>query len=203
VLLPILAFDTSAAHCAAALLLPDRVVQRLEPMEKGQAERLIPLLEEVLAEADLGWRDLKALAVGTGPGNFTGVRISVAAARGLALGLGIPAVGVTRLEALAYGLPRPVMVIEDARRGEVYLQDFSDDGPGLARLAAADSVNHAEAVTGNAAGPDALPAGMSLAEAIARIGASRAATPQPRPAPFYLRGADAAPPSDPPPVILP
>ena len=174
--LPLLAFDTSGPCCAAALLLPGRVIHRLEPMEKGQAERLIPLLEELLAEAGLGWPDLKALAVGTGPGNFTGVRISVAAARGLALGLGIPAIGVTRLEALAYGLPRPLRVIEDARRGEVYVQDFTDSGLG-----------------------PALP----LAEAIARIAAARADQPQPRPAPFYLRGADAAPPSDPPPVILP
>jgi tRNA threonylcarbamoyladenosine biosynthesis protein TsaB len=201
VLLPILAFDTSAAHCAAALLLPGRVLQRLEPMEKGQAERLIPLLEELLAEAGIGWHDLKALAVGTGPGNFTGVRISVAAARGLALGLGIPAVGVTRLEALAFGLPRPVMVIEDAKRGQSYVQLFTESGAGVAHLA--DRTLPACPATGSAAGGGALPAAMALAEAIARIGAERAVTPQPRPAPFYLRGADAAPPSDPPPVILP
>jgi len=200
---PILAFDTSGPHCAAALLLPDRIIQRLEPMEKGQAERLLPLLDELLAEAGVGWPDLKALAVGTGPGNFTGVRISVAAARGLALGLGIPAVGVTRLEALAYRLPRPVTVIEDARRGEVYVQDFTADGPGAASLATAAAVDLPPCVTGSAAGPTALPAAMPLAEAIARIGAARAVVPQPRPAPFYLRGADAAPPSDPPPVILP
>ena len=200
-LLPILAFDTSAAHCAAALLLPDRVIQRQEPMEKGQAERLIPLLEEVLAEGGISWSDLKALAVGTGPGNFTGVRIAVAAARGLALGLGIPAVGVTRLEALAYGIPRPVIVIEDARRGQVYVQLFTPGGAGLAHLA--DRVVPACPATGSAAGEGALPPAMPLAEAIARIGAERAATPQPRPAPFYLRDADAAPPSDPPPVILP
>jgi tRNA threonylcarbamoyladenosine biosynthesis protein TsaB len=208
VLLPILAFDTSAAHCAAALLLPTplngcRVVQRLEPMEKGQAERLIPMLEEVLAEGGIGWADLKALAVGTGPGNFTGVRIAVAAARGLALGLGIPAVGVTRLEALAFGLPRPVRVVEDARRGEVYVQDFAESGPVAAHLAEAGATDLAACVTGSAAGPEALPSALPLAEAIARIGAQRAMTPQPRPAPFYLRGADAAPPSDPPPVILP
>lgn len=200
-LLPILAFDTSAAHCAAALLLPGRVLQRLEPMEKGQAERLIPLLEELLAEAGIGWHDLKALAVGTGPGNFTGVRISVAAARGLALGLGIPAVGVTRLEALAFGLPRPVMVIEDAKRGQSYVQLFTESGAGVAHLA--DRTLPACPATGSAAGEGALPAAMALAEAIARIGAERAVTPQPRPTPFYLRGADAAPPSDPPPVILP
>ncbi|WP_103258421.1 tRNA (adenosine(37)-N6)-threonylcarbamoyltransferase complex dimerization subunit type 1 TsaB [Tabrizicola aquatica] len=200
-ILPILAFDTSAAHCAAALLLPDRVVLRDEPMEKGQAERLVPLLEEVLAEGGLAWSDLKALAVGTGPGNFTGVRIAVAAARGLALGLGIPAVGVTRLEALAHGLPRPVMVIEDARRGQVYVQLFTPGGAGPAHLA--DRVVPACAATGSAAGQGALVPAMPLVEAIARIGATRAAMPQPRPAPFYLRGADAAPPADPPPVILP
>ena len=172
-------------------------------MEKGQAERLIPLLEEVLAETGIGWHDLKAIAVGTGPGNFTGVRIAVAAARGLALGLGVPAIGVTRLEALAFGLPRPVRVIEDARRGEVYVQDFTEAGPGPARLAAAEEVMLLSHCTGSAAGPGALLPAMPLAEAIARIGADSATTPQPRPAPFYLRGADAAPPSDPPPVILP
>jgi tRNA threonylcarbamoyl adenosine modification protein YeaZ len=199
--LPLLAFDTSAAHCAVALMLGERVILRDEPMEKGQAERLVPLLEEVLAEGGIGWRDLKALAVGTGPGNFTGVRIAVAAARGLALGLGIPAVGVTRLEALAYGQPLPVMVIEDARRGQVYVQPFTPEGAGVAHLA--DRVMPVGPATGSAAGEGALPPAMPLVEAIARIGAVRAATPRPRPAPFYLRGADAAPPSDPPPVILP
>jgi tRNA threonylcarbamoyladenosine biosynthesis protein TsaB len=200
-MLPVLAFDTSAAQCAAALLLPDRVILRHEPMEKGQAERLVPMLEELLAEASLGWRDLKAIAVGTGPGNFTGVRIAVAAARGLALGLGIPAVGVTRLEALAFGLPRPLTVIEDARRGEVYVQLFTANGSEPAQLAT--RVAAATAATGSAAGDAALPAAMPMVEATARIGARRALTPQPRPAPFYLRGADAAPPADPPPVILP
>ena len=199
--LPLLAFDTSGPYCAASLLLPDRVIQRLEPMEKGQAERLIPLLEGLLAEAGLDWSDLKALAVGTGPGNFTGVRIAVAAARGLALGLGIPAIGVTRLEALAHGLPRPVMVTEDARRGQAYVQLFTPAGTGEAHLA--DRVAPACPATGSAAGDKALPPAMPLAEAIARIAAARADQPQPRPAPFYLRGADAAPPSDPPPVILP
>jgi tRNA threonylcarbamoyl adenosine modification protein YeaZ len=199
--LPLLAFDTSAAHCAAALLLPGKVILRHETMEKGQAERLMPMLEEVLAEGGIGWVDLKALAVGTGPGNFTGVRIAVAAARGLALGLGIPAIGVTRLEALAHGLPHPLVVVEDARRGQVYVQLFTEAGPGPAHLA--DHVAPVCPATGSAAGTGALPPAMPLALAIARIGATRARTPQPRPAPFYLRGADAAPPSDPPPVILP
>jgi tRNA threonylcarbamoyl adenosine modification protein YeaZ len=184
------------------LLWRGGLILRDEPMQKGQAERLVPMLEEVLAEGGLGWHDLKALAVGTGPGNFTGVRIAVAAARGLALGLGIPAVGVTRLEALAHALPRPVTVVEDARRGEVYLQRFDADGPGPARLGTAGGDLDGP-VTGSAAGPLGLAPAMPLVEALARIGAARASAPQPRPAPFYLRGADAAPPSDPPPVILP
>ena len=89
----ILAFDTSAAHCAAALLCAGKIEVRVDEMARGQAEHLMPMLEEVLAAQGLTWADLDAIGVGTGPGNFTGIRISVAAARGLALGLGIPAVG--------------------------------------------------------------------------------------------------------------
>jgi tRNA threonylcarbamoyl adenosine modification protein YeaZ len=207
---PVIGFDTSAAHCAAALLWRGGLILRDEPMQTGQAERLVPMLTEVLAEAGLDWRDLKALAVGTGPGNFTGVRIAVAAARGLGLGLGIPAIGVTRLEALAYGFPRPITVVEDARRGEVYVQRFEVEGPGEAWLGTAGGPVGGPLdgpldgpVTGSAAGPSGLAPAMPLVEAMARIGAARAGAPQPRPAPFYLRGADAAPPSDPPPVILP
>ena len=203
----ILAFDTSAAHCAAAVLAGDRLAGLCdEPMPTGQAERLMPLLEDVLAGAGLAFADVTRIAVGTGPGNFTGVRIAVAAARGLALGLGVPAVGVTRLEALAFGLPRPLAVVEDARRGEVYVQEMPG---GAARLIAADATclgpvplvgsaaGAVAAVTGGAVVQPAMP----LVEAIARLGA--VAVPGARPAPFYLRGADAAPPADPPPVILP
>ena len=221
----VLGFDTSAAHCAAALLMGEQLIARAdEPMDKGQAERLLPLLEELLAGAGYSWQDLDLLAVGTGPGNFTGVRIAVAAARGLALALKIPAIGVSTLEALALGLPRPLRVIEDARRGEVYVQSFGTAQPAetvgersgetasdRACLLPADSADLFHwpgdaginaAYTGSAAGPGALPPRFPLAEAIARIAAKRPEG-QPRPAPFYLRGADAAPPADPPPVILP
>jgi tRNA threonylcarbamoyladenosine biosynthesis protein TsaB len=208
----ILAFDTSAAHCAAALLIGDRVSHRLEVMDKGQAERLMPMLESLLAESGIGWPDLAAIGVGTGPGNATGVRIAVAAARGLALGLGIPAIGVTVLEATAHGLPRPLAVVQDARRGEVYVQIF-DPEPGQPHvMAVADAVAMIGdiAVTGSAAAEIAaltqrrivIPA-CPLAEAIARLAQDRSVQVQARPAPFYLRGADAAPPSDPPVVILP
>jgi tRNA threonylcarbamoyladenosine biosynthesis protein TsaB len=173
----ILAFDTSAAHCAAALLMGDRIVSaREEPMMTGQAERLLPLLEEMLAAVRLTWTDLSAIAVGTGPGNFTGIRIAVSAARGLALALGIPAIGVSRLEALAYGLPRPATVRLDAKRGQVYAQDFPDGTP---ELRAAD-------------GP-LSEAPVPLAEAITRIAATRLQGHHDRPAPLYIREADAAP----------
>ncbi|MDP3962093.1 MAG: tRNA (adenosine(37)-N6)-threonylcarbamoyltransferase complex dimerization subunit type 1 TsaB [Pseudorhodobacter sp.] len=210
----ILAFDTSVAHCAAVLLSRERVVAaRTEAMAKGQAERLMPLLAEVLAEAGVGWRDLDALAVGEGPGNFTGVRIAVAAARGLALALQVPAIGVSALEAVAHGLARPLAVVEDARRGEVYLQVFTADAAQAAQVCALVELAPrlgALALAGSAAAQVAALTGGAVlvpvcdpVEAMARIARSRIGHPQPRPAPFYLRGADAAPPRDPAPVLLP
>jgi tRNA threonylcarbamoyladenosine biosynthesis protein TsaB len=209
-----LAFDTSAAQCAAALLSGGEVLAvREEAMDKGQAERLMPMISEMLAEAGRDWRDVTLVGVGIGPGNFTGVRISVAAARGLAMSLGAPAIGVTRLEALAEGLPRPLAVVEDARRGEVYAQDFGVGAAGTPRLVAlgalADLLDD-RPLTGSAAvmasavtGGRVVAQDMPLALAIARIAAARAGTPQPRPAPLYLRAADAALPREAPPVLLP
>lgn len=200
-----LGFDTSAAHCAAALLSGGRILAaRAEAMDKGQAERLMGLLEEVLAEGNAGWRDLDALGVGIGPGNFTGIRIAVSAARGLALALKIPAVGVSSFEALAEGRPGPVLALVDARRGAVYAQAMPDGHPGL--MPREEALAEALAGPGSAA-PQIevveMTAPGALAASIARIAGARYGTPQPRPAPLYLRSADAAPPADPPPVILP
>lgn len=206
----VLAFDTSAAHCAAALLSGESLLaHRFEPMEKGQAERLMPMLAAMLAEAGVTWRDLVRIGVGTGPGNFTGVRIAVAAARGLALGLGIPAVGVTTLEAQALGTPGPVLSCLDARKGALYVQHFAPEGAAvICDLASLPVAMPGATCVGFAAGEIAALCGgrvgqprHALTEAIARIALARSTAP--RPAPFYLRGADAAPPSDPPPVILP
>jgi tRNA threonylcarbamoyl adenosine modification protein YeaZ len=203
-----LAFDTSAAHCAAALLWRGRILVSVrEDMAKGQAERLMPLLAEVLTEAGLGWHDLRAVAVGIGPGNFTGIRIAVSAARGLSLGLGKPAIGVTQFEALAHGLPQPLFVAEDARRGAVYLQGFgiAPQQAALMSQEAAQALIGTAPVVGSAA--EMLTARLvvapafPLADAIAYVAATRVGS-QPRPAPFYLRAADAAPPSDKPPLIL-
>lgn len=178
-------------------------------MEKGQAEALMPLIDAVLAEAEIGFDSLSVIGVGTGPGNFTGVRISVAAARGLALGLGIPAIGVSGFDAAALDLPSDVVSLLDAQRGAVWLS-----GTGLApqqavpdalpqALAGRDVTGHLAADIAGRTGGRPLPQAVSLPVAIARIAALRAGTPQPRPAPLYLRPADAAPSSDPAPVLLP
>ena len=175
-----LAFDTTAAHCAAALLSGDTILMvRVDAMAKGQGEHLIGMLAEVLAAQGLGWPDLAVLGVGTGPGNFTGIRIAVAAARGLALGLSIPAIGVSGFDAAALGHRRPVTVAIPAPREMAYVQDIDLGAPHL--LALRD--------TGGMLWPG--PATAMIA-ATARIAATRAATPQPRPAPLYVRPPDAA-----------
>ncbi|MGZ3215645.1 tRNA (adenosine(37)-N6)-threonylcarbamoyltransferase complex dimerization subunit type 1 TsaB [Paracoccus sp. T5] len=193
----VLGFDTSAAHCAAALLRGDRLLTiRHEEMAKGQAERLMPMLEELLAEAGLGWRDLDALGVGTGPGNFTGIRVAVAAARGLALALRVPAIGVSATEAAAWGLSRPCRIVLPGRGDLVIWQDFDTE--------ALDEGRPQQAKAG-ALPPGPAPAApaVALAEGVARIAAGRADRPGPRPAPLYLRPADAAPAREAPPRILP
>lgn len=178
-------------------------------MEKGQAERVMLLLAETLAEAGVGYRDLAGVGVGIGPGNFTGVRISVAAARGLALTLGVPAIGVSIFDALALDGPIDVVTLIDARRDALWLSSeglvarqvtLNDLPPEIAgRAVIGHRANKVAVLIGGHALVPALP----LPVAIARIAATRLGTPQPRPVPLYLRGADAAPPRDPPPVILP
>ncbi|HHS94531.1 MAG TPA: tRNA (adenosine(37)-N6)-threonylcarbamoyltransferase complex dimerization subunit type 1 TsaB [Rhodobacterales bacterium] len=196
----LLAFDTSAAHCAAALLVGGKIVgMRAEEMKRGQAERLMPLLEELLDEAGIGWGDLDGVAVGIGPGNFTGIRIAVSAARGLALGLGKPAIGISTLEAQAEGIARPCLSLHDARRGMTFAQVLGVAGPEAPEIITDITSHRPDLPRAPIIDPGRLPAAM------ARIAAIRLASgaPIPRPAPLYIRAADAAPPKDPAPVILP
>ena len=189
----VLAIDTSAAHCAAALLCGDRVAVRVEEMAKGQAERLVPMVSELLASEGFRMADVGLVAVGVGPGNFTGIRIAVALARGLALGLGVPAIGVTGFDAAR--TEGAEWVVLPAPRGQVYAQRFLPEPEAAVILE-----------PGEVVGRIAHLADMPVADfvvAIGRLALARAGVAQPRPAPFYLRGADAAPASDPPPVILP
>ncbi|MCY4152278.1 MAG: tRNA (adenosine(37)-N6)-threonylcarbamoyltransferase complex dimerization subunit type 1 TsaB [Aestuariivita sp.] len=120
----LLAFDTSAAHCAAALLSAGCVSVMEKKMVRGQAENLLPMLCRLLSDANLDFTDLQGIGVGIGPGNFTGVRISVSAARGLGFGLQIPVIGVSTLEALAWGFSSPVLAAVPARREQIYAQLF-------------------------------------------------------------------------------
>ncbi|MGR3485341.1 MAG: tRNA (adenosine(37)-N6)-threonylcarbamoyltransferase complex dimerization subunit type 1 TsaB [Paracoccaceae bacterium] len=171
----ILCFDTSGPW--VALAFDEHCV--VEPMRRGQAEALAPMAEALLTQAGAGWADLTGLAVGTGPGNFTGIRVSVAFARGLALGRGIGAAGIDAFDALGRSaLPAP--------RGGAYLR-----GPGGDRLDPA---------------PSAEPAPIdpaTLVRALLRLAPARLARPDlPRPAPLYVRPPDAAP-ARPGPVILP
>ncbi len=137
--------------------------------------------------------------MGVGPGNFTGIRIGVSAARGLALGLGKPAVGVSTLEAQADAIARPCLSLHDARRGMTFVQVFGSDGPGAPEIVLDSATLHPDLPRAPIADPASLPAAM------AQIAARRLAAGGPiaRPAPLYISGADAAPPKDPAPVILP
>jgi tRNA threonylcarbamoyladenosine biosynthesis protein TsaB len=128
----ILAFDTATNACSAAVWRDGRVVaRRHEAMARGHAERLMPMILEVMDEAGEDFTGLDALAVTNGPGAFTGLRIGLAAARGLALASGLPCLAVTTLEAVAAAVPeaerrgRVLLVALDAKRVDVYAQAFA------------------------------------------------------------------------------
>jgi tRNA threonylcarbamoyladenosine biosynthesis protein TsaB len=126
----LLAFDTAQGALSAAVMDGEGVLAAaFEPRTRGHAEALMPLLETVLAEAALGFAGLDALAVTVGPGTFTGLRVGLAAARGLALARALPLIGVTTLEAIAEpagaGADETCVALFDARRDEVYMQAFS------------------------------------------------------------------------------
>lgn len=130
----ILAMDTAGAGCSAALWRDGRVIaSRFELMQRGHAERLVPMIEAVMAEASLAYGDLDRLAVTLGPGGFTGVRIGLATARGLALASGRPLVGVSSflvLAATARAEAPPdgsLAVAIDAKRDDLYVQAFAPD----------------------------------------------------------------------------
>ena len=186
----LIAFDTSAAHCAAALLLGDQVFARVDPMTKGQAEHLMPLLNDLLSAHGIDWPVLDGIGVGTGPGNFTGIRIGVSAARGLALGLNRPAIGVDGFEARAFGIDRPVKIEIPAPRAQAYVQHFGIGGPETQPKVLEKKILSQDMT------PD------QLVSNIAHIAANRLDRNGPRPVPVYVRDADAAPPRDPAPTIL-
>lgn len=127
----VLAMDSSTSACSAALWSEGKVLaRRLSPMARGQSEALLPMVAEVMDEAGLSFADLGLLAVTVGPGAFTGLRIGLAAARGLALATGLPLAGVATTVAVAAGISpeerqgRHVLVAIESRREEKWLQVF-------------------------------------------------------------------------------
>ena len=234
----ILAFDTCFAACSAAAAksfdrgasATERVCGLFEPMEKGHAERLVPMIGEVMLEAGLAFTDLERIAVTNGPGSFTGTRISVAAARALALSFSVDVVAVSSLAVMAEQAARylasdpsaahgpgigeaTLLIAVDARRGEVYAQQFRtsvadpitaplllsvQDAAALAESApivVAGSGAEAVAQAANALGhraaahlPSLLPDARDLCHVAATMQAGSSAIK-----PLYLRPADAKP----------
>jgi tRNA threonylcarbamoyladenosine biosynthesis protein TsaB len=129
----VLGLDTCLSSCSVAVLDGERVLASArEVMARGHQERLAPMAREVMARAGLSFDRLERIAVTVGPGSFTGLRVGIAFAKGLALALDLPAVGIGTLEALAAETEGLVFPAIDARRGQLYLQAFEDGRPLMA-----------------------------------------------------------------------
>ena len=139
----ILALDTSMGACSAAVLQKDGAARRLslreETMARGQAEALMPMVEEVMQGAGLAFAEIEVIAATLGPGSFTGVRIAIAAARGLALVTGARLFGTDSLTVMAELArasgalgPGPFAIAVDARRGMVYFGLYDEEDGKLA-----------------------------------------------------------------------
>jgi tRNA threonylcarbamoyladenosine biosynthesis protein TsaB len=138
-----LAIDTATSATVVGLQLPDATVREArDDVEAGARPRhtscLLPLAAGLLADAGLRWHDVELIAVGLGPGTFTGLRIGIASARGLAAATGAPLVGVGTLRALAAGAGGGrVLAVIDARRGEVFVAGYDDGGELIGPVAVA------------------------------------------------------------------
>jgi tRNA threonylcarbamoyladenosine biosynthesis protein TsaB len=214
----ILAVDTALGACSAAIMEDSRVLaRRFEPMERGHAERLAPMVEEVMAESGLTFGVLDRLGVTTGPGTFTGQRVGLAFMRGMRVALKRPLLGVTSLAAMNLqalsetGLAR-CAAVHDARRNEVYFEtggeNVAQDGPRILAIedAAREIMTMVSPVvlagTASARIADLCAAGtvkvvISKVQApdavwVARLCAKAIPTGAP-PSPLYLREPDARP----------
>ncbi|MDB5618579.1 tRNA (adenosine(37)-N6)-threonylcarbamoyltransferase complex dimerization subunit type 1 TsaB [Tardiphaga sp.] len=216
----ILAIDTALDACAAGVLdtrTSKLIAHESQPMKRGHAEALMPLIARVMAGSGIGFAELDRVAVTTGPGSFTGLRVGLSAARGIGLAAGKPVVGITTLTAYAAPIVsrdagHPVISAIDARHDHVYYQVVSSDGASLVRPRVApidEALQAAEFgaphLVGNAAGilaarwPADAPAPVQVDEQpapeiswLAWLGvASDPATALARP--YYLRAPDAKP----------
>lgn len=203
----VLGLDTCLNACSVAVVDGGRTIaHRSEVMARGHQERLAPMAQAAMADAGLAFDRLERIGATVGPGSFTGLRVGVAFAKGLASALSIPAVGVGSLEALAAEAPGLVAAAIDARRDQLYLQVFEDGvalmapdvlavGVAAARLAEL-AMGRKLTLVGSGAplladgAPGAriiMPEGCD-ARHVARLAAARAPTPI---RPLYLRAPDA------------
>src|SRR5580693_2566184 len=216
----ILAIDTALDACAAGVLDTEAaklIAQESLPMKRGHAEALMPLIARVIKASGIAFEALDRIAVTTGPGSFTGLRVGLAAARGIALAANKPVVGLTTLTAYAapvvsQNLEQPVISAIDARHDHVYFQVVSGNGGSLIRprVAPIEEVLGASRfgaphLVGNAAriladrwradAPPPFTADPQPAPDIAWVAwLGAAVSPNTAPArPFYLRAPDAKP----------
>jgi tRNA threonylcarbamoyl adenosine modification protein YeaZ len=219
----VLAIDTALDACAVCVFNSEggkALASESLAMARGHAEALMPLIARVMDKSDIGFSDLDRIAVTVGPGSFTGLRVGISAARGIALASGKPAVGVTTLA--VYAAPHiasedgaQIVVAIDAKHGNVYAQVFGNSGRTIVApqvTAVADVVRAAREaqvrIVGSgaplvAAGwpagdpPPLLvdPTGAPPIEWVARLGAAARKTDVP-PKPLYLRAPDARPQDD-------
>lgn len=125
----LLAFETATEACSVAVWIDGEVRERFEIAPRRHAELALPWAEDLLAEAGIARSQLDAIAVGRGPGAFTGVRLAIAIAQGIALALDRPVVPVSTLAALAMQTEgNRILAAIDARMGEVYAATFRRDG---------------------------------------------------------------------------
>ena len=129
----LLAIETSTEACSVALVHGDQLISRSEIAPRRHAELVLPMADGLLAEAGLGHHALDAIAVGRGPGAFTGVRLAISLAQGMALALERPVITVSSLAALALEAPDgegAILAVIDARMGEVYAASYRRDDEG-------------------------------------------------------------------------
>ena len=220
----ILGLDSTGPACSAAVLAEGGNVlgHTFQPVSRGHAEVLMPVVTATMAAAGLDFSALAGLAVSVGPGSFTGVRAGLAAARGLALASGLPLVGVSSFEAIALGVPGPrseplLLVVLDTKRRDFYAEAYGSAGEIVLRGAVRRPEElHAVLPQGAVlvAGDATEPASMALNEAgrlvrtvqipavdaihVAALGAKRLGRDRQTrmPEPLYLRAAEASLPAD-------
>ena len=195
----LLALDTATENCSAALMLDSSVQTREFEMERGHAERILPMIDDLLSQAGLVLTDLDAIAFGRGPGSFTGVRLGTTVTQGLAFGAGLGVVAISDLQAVAQraldddATRTRILVCNDARMSEVYWACYERGRDGLARLEGIEQVTQPTQVKLPASWSTAIAAGRGF---IAYGDALRSAVPS-VPFPATPKSEQALPANDP------